>query len=121
MKIKITGGAKNCRVSVSGLLNKGEYSAPSVIFLFESVEAKGMRLDSIEFAVQEKMGFNLWWLMKDKSYEIIMPVESRGYFDFEKVDSWHSPGEAVGMALSAFKVTEPGMSFLIMLDMVKQL
>jgi hypothetical protein len=123
MKVKIGGAAKNCRISVSGLLNPGQYKSPHPIFLFKDLSGSpsGVRLDSIEFAVQEKMGFNLWWIMEDKTHEVVLPLESRGYFDFEKVDSWHSPPGAVGMALSAFKITEQGMSFLIMLDLVKQL
>jgi hypothetical protein len=81
-----------------------------------------MRLDSVTFAIQEKMGFNLWWTggATIKDWQLIMPLESRGFFDFEKVGGLHSPDGCYGIGLSVFKNTDPMMTFTMTLDLTKQ-
>ena len=121
-KVKIgSDGGKTCHVVISGLVEKS-LSTPEPILLFEALGGKPtkLRIDGVQFAIQEKMGFNLWWIMDDQTVELIMPLESRGGFDFEKIIPLHSLDGAIGMAISSFKVTDPKMSFMIMLDMTKQ-
>ncbi len=121
MKVKIgSDGQKTCLVTITGQLSKA-FSEPEPILFFKDLQhtPKGLRLDGLQFSIQEKMGFNLWWLMVEGSPELIMPLESRGGYDFEKIQSINSPERAVGLALSSFKITEPKMSFLIMLDFTK--
>jgi hypothetical protein len=118
-------GGKNCHVTITGQM-EGPLSSPVSILLFSKLSGSPtkLRLDGLQFAVQEKMGFNLWWIMppEDKipSYKLIMPIESRGGFDFEKIKPVSSPEGATGLALTSFKVTEKSMSYLIMLDLTKQ-
>lgn len=83
-------------------------------------EVKKLRIDGMQFAIQEKMGFNVFWIMGEGKYKLILPLESRGGFDFEKTKPLSSPEGALGIALMPFKVSEPEMSFLIQLDMTKQ-
>lgn len=126
MEIEIgADGGKNCHVTITGQMD-GNLSQPAPILLFKDLAGSPLklRLDGIQFAIQEKMGFNLWWIMPPEgeipSFKLIMPIESRGGFDFEKIKPVSSPKEALGLALTAFKVTEKSMSFLIMLDLTKQ-
>jgi hypothetical protein len=122
MLIKISpDGDKNCLLTLSGFVAK-DFPVREILSFKKLKNApRALRLDSILFVIQEKMGFNLWWWMDEP--QLIMPLESRGYFDFEKVQSLHSPPGATGLGLSSFKgpkSTEPEQSFLLMLDMVKQ-
>ena len=126
MDIKIgADGDKNCHVTITGQLEE-PLSKPALILSFKDLKGspKAMRLDGIQFAIQEKMGFNLWWVMPSEgpiaAFRILMPIESRGGFDFEKIKPVSSPEGATGLALTSFKVTEKFMSYLIMLDLTKQ-
>jgi hypothetical protein len=58
--------------------------------------------------------------MQDGGHELIMPLESRGSIDLERVQSQPAPEGAVGMAVSSFKKTEPVMTFFLLLDLVKR-
>jgi hypothetical protein len=115
--IDIRGGARNCRVTVSGFLYPDIPPTPLVLFANLEGKPKTVRLDGIIFAVQEKAGINLWWLGEDEN-RLILPVESRGYFNFEGVMTLPSPEGAKGIQMTTFKVDEP-KSFLMMLDLVK--
>lgn len=122
-------GGKNCHVTITGQLTES-FSSPVPVLLFKELTPNPngtplkLRLDGIQFAIQEKAGFNLWWIMpaagKIPSYRLIMPIESRGGFDFEKIKPLSSPHGALGIALTAFKVTEKFMSYMVMLDLTKQ-
>jgi hypothetical protein len=113
-------GDKNCHVTISGQ-SAGDMSQHATILFFKDLTKSPtkLRLDGLQFAIQEKMGFNLWWIV-NAGHEIIMPIESRGGYDFEKIKPICSPEGAIGMSLTAFKVTEKSMSYLIMLDLTKQ-
>jgi len=119
-------GGKTCHVTITGQVDKAS-STPEPILFFSKLEPppKRMRIDGIQFAIQEKMGFNLWWIMcRDEqqipNFKLIMPLESRGGFDFEKIKPIQSPDGATGIALTSFKVTEKNMTFMLMLDLTKQ-
>jgi hypothetical protein len=121
MQIKIgPDGDKNCLVTISGQLSPKSKGGPILTFAETKGSPLAMRLDSLEFMIQEKMGFNLWWMMEDETKVLIMPIESRGYFDLEKMQSLHSPPGSIGISMTPFKITDPEMTFLIMLDLVKQ-
>jgi hypothetical protein len=68
------------------------------------------------------MGFNLWWTggATIKDWQLIMPLESRGFFDLEKVGGIHSPASATGIGISIFNNKDLEMSFMITLDLTKQ-
>src|SRR5271168_2230028 len=120
MQVKISsGGERNVYVTASGFVSKGEPLTPEPIFLFKDIKGEPLtvRLDDIQFAIREKMGFDLLWVMPN-GYEVVMPVESRGYFDWEKSQSIHCPEGAIGMALQPFNVTSERMSFMIVLGLV---
>lgn len=118
-------GGKNCHVTLSGQLSN-LFPKPEPILLFRDLAGspQKLRIDGLQFAIQEKMGFNLWWILPElngiPAFKLIIPVESRGGFDFERIKPIQSPDQALGIALTAFKVTEPEMSFMIMLDLTKQ-
>jgi hypothetical protein len=119
MDVKIgSDGLKYCSVTISGRVSPGDSFEPILTFAEIQGRPKAVRLDSIEFAIMEKMGFDLCWVTNDQPI-LIMPLESRGYFDFEKMQSIQSPPEAIGIGLQPFKCSDQGMGFLIMLDLVK--
>lgn len=123
MDIKIgSDGGKTCLVTITGQLSK-DLPKPEPILFFKDLNQspKGLRLDGVQFSIQEKMGFKLWWIMDEIIHlKLIMPMESRGGYDLEKIHPVSSPDRAVGLALTSFKVTEKDMAFFIMLDMTKQ-
>jgi hypothetical protein len=112
--------SSNCLVKISGWLDK---DIPlTKIFMFEELSPvpKGIRIDSLVFAIQEKAGFNLWWVEGEEAAErrLILPLESRGSFSFEGMGSLQS-GSAKGIAIESFNITST-KTFLICIDMVKQ-
>ncbi len=118
----VSDGEKSCLVTLSGSISPN-FKPRSVLNFNDLKHApRRMRLDSVTWAIQEKMGFNLWWItgIEVKNWKLILPLESRGYFDFEKTGSLHSVDEAVGIGLSSFKNTELMMGFLLTLDLTKQ-
>lgn len=118
-------GGKNCHVTITGQMLES-FAKPVPVLLFKDLSGSPlkMRLDGLQFAIQEKMGFNLWWIMPEENripaFKLILPIESRGGFDFERIKPISSPDRALGLALTSFKVTEKFMSYMIMLDMTKQ-
>lgn len=125
MEIKIgSDGGKSCQVTITGQLSE-DLSEPEPILFFADLSGapKRLRLDGVQFAIQEKMGFLLWWIMSVEAFpppfKLILPLESRGGYDFEKIQPIQSPADSVGIAVSSFKVTEENMSFMIMLDLAR--
>ena len=110
----------NCLVKISGWLEKD--MPYTKVFMFDELAPvpKAMRIDSLVFAIQEKAGFNLWWVEGESAAEkrLILPLESRGFFNFEGMQSLQS-GKAKGIAIEAFNITST-KTFLILLDMVRQ-
>lgn len=113
-------GAKNVAVALSGTLFKD--LAPTEFLLFNelSLSPRAVRIESVVFAIQEKMGFNLLWKMEGGQWRLILPLESRGRLDFESpMQGIHSPEGAIGLGISSFLcVLEK--TFLVMLDLTKQ-
>lgn len=120
MKIRIGSDGMHCLVTVTGIAKQDILEEPILLFKALKGSPDKIRLDGIHWMIQEKMGFNLYWIMSDESFEIIMPLESRGSIDLEKVQSQFSPEGAIGMAISSFKRTDARMSFFLLLDLVKR-
>jgi hypothetical protein len=111
---------KNLTVRMTGILTKD--IPEQNIFLFKDLvemPAK-LRFESVVFAVQEKMGFYLWWKGGDSKKSLILPLESRGAFNFEPLQFLHSPPWAEGMSFSTFGAMSTGKAFLLILDLGKQ-
>jgi hypothetical protein len=109
-------------VTISGQLSKDLVVPEPVLFFRDLNPPIPLRLDGVQFAIQEKMGINLWWIVseaKPMGLMLILPLESRGAFDFEKISPIRPPDKALGVAMTAFKVSEPKMNFLVMLDFTK--
>lgn len=123
MDIKVVAGGQNSLVvQVTGILTK-DLSQPVTILDMAKVEgAKRLRLDSMVFAVQEKLGCLFWWKMKEQDEPVLMlPVESRGRFDWEAIRGLHTPdGELEAVRMSTFGFTPPWKALTIMLDFTKQ-
>ncbi len=113
-------GDKSCILTVTGRLSK-DSTVVEPIFHFKDLKGspRSVRLDSIQFAIREKMAFDLWWLTEEKP-KILMPIESRGAFDFERVLPYHSPAGALGVGFTVSRVNDDNMAFWLMLDMSKQ-
>ena len=112
-------GPKNAVLQLTGKLTK-DIPITDVFTLDQLTEPtpKAVRIESVTFAIQEKMGFLLYWKTL-KGYELILPLESRGYFNFEPLQGYHSPKDLVGMAIESFGCAAP-KSFLLCLDLTKQ-
>jgi len=111
-------GPKNAAIVMSGMLKKDFPISDVLLFKELNPVPKAIRIESIVFAIQEKMGFQLYWKTPE-GYEIIMPLESRGYFNFETMQGYHSPRNAIGLAMSSFGCDKE-KSFCIFLDITKQ-
>ena len=125
----IKDGAKNFSVLIKGWVTR-DFNPVSIIDI-EKLEKptagwKGVRLDSVVWAVQEKMGFHLWWEKGVKEETLILPLESRNSMRFDEgipsprvVDGW---GKQIW--LSSFKAlsNDPELAkhFVILLDFDKQ-
>jgi hypothetical protein len=114
-----TDGQKNVTVHVTGILTKDIVLADILAFSNLSGRPAKLRLESVTFAIQEKAGLYLWWRGRDSNKTLILPLESRGWFDFEKIGCIQSPAETIGMSISSFGVNAP-KAFLLILDMGKQ-
>jgi hypothetical protein len=122
MEIKIgSDGGKSCIVTITGQLSTNLPKPEPILFFTQlSGAPRALRLDGVQFAIQEKMGFNLLWILTKDRTSLLLPMESRGGYDFEKIQPLSSPEDSIGIALTSFKVTEKNMSFFIILDMSKQ-
>lgn len=111
----------NCLVKISGWLEEDMPLTKILMFEDLSPVPKAIRIDSVVYAIQEKAGFNLWWVEGEGPDEkrLILPLESRGYFNFEPMQSLQSK-DAIGIAIESFNVGTAPKTFLILLDMVKQ-
>ena len=77
---KVHGGGKNLVYVISGIVDKeDEYKAHCLISELD----RTIKLASVAFLVQEKMGLQLWW--DEALTEPMLPVESRGAFRFDGV------------------------------------
>lgn len=74
-------GAKNVIIVLTGSRTH-EWVGNEPLVLFDAKDldppAPRLRIDEIQFALQEKLGIKLWW-GKDC---LILPIESRGGFKF---------------------------------------
>lgn len=125
MHVKITkDGEKNLTVLIKGIITEDFGRTPIVDLakLKQPYEGlKGIRLDSVVWVIQEKLGLTLWW---DESGEdsMAMPMESRNSMRFDEgVESpriregW--PGK---LWLSSFNCNGGPKKFLVILQFDKQ-
>lgn len=116
---KMADGTKNAIVNISGLLTAELPQTDIVVLRDLADQPKGLKIESFVFAIQEKMGFYLWW-RKGKETALILPLESRGGLSFEGMQCLHSPEGTEAIAMSSFGWAAPKKGFLLLLDMVKQ-
>ena|SRR5215468_10508271 len=120
-------GQKNFSVFIKGI-TKGDFS-PTPILDISKISApatgwKGLRLDAAVWAIQEKMGMNLWWNNPESETDLVFPLESRNSMRLD--EGIPSPRIADGwrgiLYLSSFRTLEvPGpKTFFILLDFDKQ-
>ena len=124
----IKDGAKNVSILVKGVLEENLKMTP--IIDLEKLQMpsqgwKGLRLDSAVWAIQEKMGFHLWWDECCKEEHLVLPMESRNAMRFD--EGIPSPRVEAGwkgvIYLSSFRQDDPqGFRkwYFILLDFDKQ-
>lgn len=116
----VIDGVKNVVVEVSGVVEQGDTILDILQLSSLQPPPKALRIDAVQFAIEEKMGIKLWWRGREDD-ELILPLESRGYFDFSKIHSLNSPRTVQAIGISFFNVPAGGIkSFLLQLDMEKQ-
>ena len=120
MEVKIvTEGHTGVVVRVRGSLNE---KAPLKVYNlidFNKLNPvpKALKLDSVVFAIQEKMGVILWW-RKERGSELMLPLESRGRLDWEAVQSLQSGPDVTGVDMTVFGVNEV-KQFVFVMDFTK--
>jgi hypothetical protein len=89
-------GSRNAVVKVFGVLS-GDMPRQKLVdfndLVWQDVAPKKLKIESFTFAIQEKLGFVLWWGMGE-DFKLILPLESRGYLNWASIYSLHSPGGA---------------------------
>lgn len=119
-------GTKNLALEVRGVCTPSD-EGPDGLSIAQILKIsdlnpvpKGLRLDAVMFLIEEKMGLRLYWTKGQELIEIL-PLESRGHFDFTRIRPISSPKDIDGMAISAFNIGQSvDKSFLLLLDMEKQ-
>jgi hypothetical protein len=100
MKIKFTADSpKNLTVQVTGILHEDLPLTPLFNVKELAPPARSIRIDSVLFLLQEKMGLLLWW----SEGNLALPLESRGAFSFNSPLRPPEDWEGV-MYVSSFKV-----------------
>lgn len=115
-------GNRNAVVKAYGVLSGDMPRQVLVDFAdlaFQDRPTKKLKIESLTFAIQEKLGFKLWWRIGEDAC-LILPLESRGYLNWASVYSLHSPAGADGILIESFGWAEPEKVFLFELDMEKQ-
>jgi len=117
-------GNKNTTIQICGLVDSDDSPGILEVLVFGNLMGapKGMKLEAMIFAIQEKMGLHLWWTMHDGSRRYVITLESRGRFDFEALQGLQSPEGVKGLAVSifGFEKTKGQMGLMILLDMDKK-
>lgn len=113
-------GRKNVIIKVSGFLMETLEWTDVLTFEKLAEAPKKLKVQSVIYMIQEKMGLYLWWRLGEKIYSPIFPLESRGKVDFDGMQGVNSPEGAVGISISSFNQIEVPKAFLLMLDMDKQ-
>ena len=124
----IKEGEKNFSVTVKGFVRDDFKRVPIIdVEKFKPPTSgwKGVRLDSVAWAIQEKMGMYLWWEDDDKETSLILPLESRNGMRYDEgipspriKDGWTKK-----IWLSSFNthIAPAGLkSFFLLLDFDKQ-
>lgn len=115
-------GSKNAVVKASGRLS-GDMPRQLLVG-FEQLESQGispkkLKIESLTFAIQEKLGFLLYWRVGETAH-LILPLESRGYLNWASIYSLHSPEGADGILIESINYTDPPKHFLFEMDIEKQ-
>lgn len=124
----IKEGEKNISVMVKGFTG-ASFPATSILDLTKIKSPtsgwKGLRLDSLTWALEEKMSMYLQWEEKWEESSLILPLESRNSMRFD--EGIPSPRVADGWGkqvwLNAFNVDKPvtgRKGYFILLDFDKQ-
>jgi hypothetical protein len=112
-------GMKNAVLQVSGSIDKDITEARPILKLNElSGSPKTLRIESLVFALQEKMGIILWW-KDEEGMTPILPVEGKGGLDFSVMQGIHGPKTLEGIYITTFGVDKLKY-MLLTLDLTKQ-
>ena len=73
---------RNLTFQATGILAPGDDLKGKLLSISDLArpEMKGLKVESVLFVLQEKMGLLLWW--DEQATDLILPLESRGYFSF---------------------------------------
>jgi hypothetical protein len=106
---KVAGSQRNFTLHVSGVVSDGDFT-PSPI----NLEEKHLKLASLAWIVQEKLGIYFGWTKE----AIFIPMESRNAIRFDT--SISAPAEWDGnIWLSSFNFVKPRKAFFLVLDFDK--
>lgn len=105
-------GGKHVTAVISGWLT-GDSSISILDAATFNPRPKSLYLTEVTFSLQDKLGVQLLWGMEgEKEAELILPLESRGKFDFSGFRGLPSPKENWGqkIILRTFNFSQPPAS-----------
>jgi hypothetical protein len=112
LRVKVNhSGAKHIMVEASGFLS-GDTAITLLTLASLDPQPKSLRIDAITFSLQEKLGLCLKWGMKgEEEPRVIIPLESRGKFDFSAIGGLKPPADWEGtIILQSFNFSIPPLS-----------
>jgi hypothetical protein len=113
VSVKINDGGKNVVVSLSGkLLTELPLTKILTLADLKDPTPRALRLGQVSFAIQEKLGIELFWLTDE------LPV-----YIIEKFQAIHSPKDIEGIGIRTIVGTadwKQPKGFNIMINLVKQ-
>lgn len=120
LRCRVTYDAeRNLVLQVQGALS-GDISEPECILRLSDLKTptKGIRLESVVYAFQEKLGCILHWKVGGE-FEDLLPLEARGNLDFETRQGFHSPKDVEGLYMTTYGCGDKSHLFLLF-DISKQ-
>jgi len=109
-------GSKNAVLTLKGV--SVAFPQPKVVLLCADLsnKPKTFHIESVTYSFSGKDMGNLWWVFPDTEYELALPLEGRGFLNFEGLQRLSPMREgSIGLALSVV-----ADAFLAMIDLVKQ-
>lgn len=116
IEAKVVASGNGLVLEVSGDVDKD--FTHTILRLKDHPEVKSLRLDTVTFAIQEKMGVILYWKVAG-ALVLLQPLESRGYLNWEGIRGKHSPDGLEEIVMESFGVTSRKV-FTMMFDFTKK-
>lgn len=117
----IHNGARNVQIEVVGILDTSDFAQADITIISALTPAPGfVRLDTIQFSVEDGLSCRLWW--HDTALTtLIAPVQGRGKLDFGWFGGKQNPKNAgyTGDIMLSTAGWATLKTFTLILDLIK--